>query len=114
MTIFSRFKFCVISKNTENLPSLNQNTALSTEYLDSRIMDEQLRQARQSFNLAISIPLGLFLVNAVYLAAFVRTQSAFESAFASLGMLLGTYCLQLAKHTNDRLNRDLQNYSDSN
>ncbi|MUG92754.1 hypothetical protein F7734_09950 [Scytonema sp. UIC 10036] len=73
--------------------------------LNQEITKERLRQARQSFNLALVATAMSTLIGLVG-ASLLLTEKANEGAVtAASGMVASVRCAQLAKDANDRLDK---------
>lgn len=72
--------------------------------IDLRIAEERLRQARYSFNLALGMAATSALIGFAGVGLVLLGKS--EGTITTTGGLASSaYCLQLAKDTNDRLDK---------
>ncbi|MEG4595416.1 hypothetical protein QUB00_26925 [Microcoleus sp. F8_C2] len=73
--------------------------------VELKIAEERLRQARYSFNLAFILTATSALIGFAGVGLVVLGKAPEGTITMTGGLASSAYCLQLAKDTNDRLNK---------
>lgn len=85
----------------------NKPLPISHSAIELHIAQERLRQARYSFNLALVATTASFLVSLTGAGLLLSNQITEGSVIAAGGLVSSVHCIQLAKDTNDRLDKIL-------
>jgi hypothetical protein len=83
----------------------NKLTPDSLSPIELRIATERLRQARYSFNIALSATTASFFISLVGAGLLLSNKISEGAVTATGGLLSSVQCIQLAKDANRRLDK---------
>lgn len=90
----------------------NKPIPTSTSIIELNIAQERLRQARYSFNLALVTTTACFFISLVGAGLLLSSKVPEGTVIAAGGLVSSIRCIQLAKDTNDRLDKILPELND--
>ena len=88
-----------------NLPSASDSPTDLYSAVEFRIVQERLRQAHHSFNLALGMTAACAFISLVGVGLLLSGEAAEGTATAAVGIASSVRCLQLAKDANNRLDK---------
>jgi hypothetical protein len=92
------------SSEDKNVSTLN-SCIKTYSAVELSIAQERLRQARWSFNVALAMTTAFAVISLVGVALLLSGKTTEGSVAAAGGFASSVRCLQLAKDTNDRLDK---------
>jgi hypothetical protein len=90
----------------------SQSQSKNLRLLEERIGQERLRQARYSFNIALTASAAFTAIGFVGAAMLLLGRIPEGTLVASSGILSSAGCIRLAKDANDRLDRTMNELLD--
>ncbi|MEA5567515.1 TRADD-N-associated membrane domain-containing protein [Anabaena sp. UHCC 0399] len=89
----------------ENAASTSDSCIKTYSAVELSIAQERLRQARWSFNVALAMTMASAVISLVGVGLLLSGKTTEGSVAAAGGFASSVRCLQLAKDTNDRLDK---------
>lgn len=83
----------------------NQQHPDSLSTIELSIANERLRQARYSFNMALSATTASFLISLIGAGLLLSNKISEGTVIAAVGLVSSVQCIQFAKDTNRRLDK---------
>jgi uncharacterized membrane protein YczE len=83
----------------------NQQHPDSLSTIELSIANERLRQARYSFNMALSATTASFLISLIGAGLLLSNKISEGTVIAAVGLVSSVQCIQFAKDANRRLDK---------